>query len=401
MLKKAVALLRGGVRVRVECAFAERVLNICAARGIPLQDLQWLGETTLCFAVARRDYRALRRALDALNAEMRVERVSGAPFFLARFRRRYALLAGLGLCVLILGINACFIWDLQVSGNDTVPAEKILRVLAKNGVRPGTFAFSVHSQELCNRALLELPELCWLTVNVRGCRAHVLVKERIPRPEIVNESTPTNVVARRDALITQVRALDGEARVLRGSTVHRGQLLISGIVDTKGTETPSIPCRFLAGKGEVWGRTWYELSVKIPLTVLQKQYTGERWERYALIWGRKRIKLYGKDSSNIGVNCDKIIYRNKWTLPGGFALPVAWERERYLAYETVPLRRERDEALSLGETALREYLLAQLGADGSVSTAHCSSAVQGDWLLVTLSAECLEQVGQEVPIPVG
>ena len=141
--------------------------------------------------------------------------------------------------------------------------------------------------------------------------------------------------------------------------------------------------------------------MKIPLSVPQKRYTGERRERYALIWGGKRIKIYGKDSSNIGVNCDKITYRNKWTLPGGFALPVAWEREQYLAYETVPVRRERDEALSIGEAALREYLLAQLGAGGSVSTERCSSAVQGDWLLVTLSAECLEQIGQEVPIPVG
>ena len=27
-----------------------------------------------------------------------------------------------------------------------------------------------------------------------------------------------------------------------------------------------------------------------------------------------------------------------------------------------------------------------------------ASAVQGDWLLVTLSAECLEQIGETVPI---
>ena len=64
-------------------------------------------------------------------------------------------------------------------------------------------------------------------------------------------------------------------------------------------------------------------------------------------------------------------------------------------------RRSRDEAQSQGEAVLQEYLLAQIGADGSVKSARCASAVQGDWLLVTLSAECLEQIGQEVPIPVG
>ena len=401
MMKRAVALLRGSLRVRVTCKYPERVLNICAARGIALRAPEWLSETELSFEIARRDERALRRALDNLGAAVRVERTAGVPFFLGRLRRRYALLIGLGLCVLILGINACFIWDFQVSGNKTVPAEKILRVLAKNNVHRGTFVFSVHSQELCNRALLDLPELCWLTVNVRGCRAHVLVRERVPKPEIVNESAPTNVIARRDALVTEVRALDGEAQVLRGSTVRRGQLLISGVVDTKGTDAPSIPSRFLAGKGEVWGRTWYELSVKIPLTVPVKRYTGEETHRCALLWGEKRIKLYRKDSSNVGGNCDKINHQRKWTLPGGSALPVTWERETLLPYETVLTRRSRDEAQSQGEAVLQEYLLAQIGADGSVKSARCASAVQGDWLLVTLSAECLEQIGQEVPIPVG
>jgi similar to stage IV sporulation protein len=103
----------------------------------------------------------------------------------------------------------------------------------------------------------------------------------------------------------------------------------------------------------------------------------------------------------VGGNCDKINHQRKWTLPGGSALPVTWERETLLPYETVLTRRSRDEAQSQGEAVLQEYLLAQIGADGSVKSARCASAVQGDWLLVTLSAECLEQIGQEVPIPVG
>ena len=37
-------------------------------------------------------------------------------------------------------------------------------------------------------------------------------------------------------------------------------------------------------------------------------------------------------------------------------------------------------------------------ADGAVTATRVASAVQGDWLLVTLSAECLEQIGETVPI---
>ena len=63
--------------------------------------------------------------------------------------------------------NSFFIWDFEVSGSETVPAEKILRVLEKQGLRRGSFAYSFRPQDICNRALPELPELAWLTVNVR------------------------------------------------------------------------------------------------------------------------------------------------------------------------------------------------------------------------------------------
>lgn len=400
MLKKTVNLLRGSVRVRVESAWPERILNLCSARHIELREPRWHSANELSFSVARRDVRAFRQAIANTDAQWEIERREGAPYFLGRFRRRHALLAGLAAFAALLIVNSLFIWDFDVSGNDTVPTEKILRVLAKNDVHRGTFAHSFRSQDLCNHALLDLPELSWLTVNVRGCRAYVVVRERETVPEIVNERQAANVVAKRSALVTRVLALDGRAMVQKGTVVQAGQLLISGVVETGGAENPSVDTRFLAGRGEVWGRTWRELSVKIPLAYEAKNYTGDRFRQNALLWGEKRLKIQ-KDSSNIGVNCDKIIHQTKGTLAGGFALPVTWETETYLPYETVTVTRTREEAEAIGRAVLREHLAALLGADGSVTEETFTSALQGKVLLVTMSAECLEQIGEEVPIPVN
>ena len=90
MLKRAVKLLRGSVRVRAQSAYPERVLNLCSARGIEFWDVRWLSAAELSLCVARRDLRALRRAAEGIGADLTVERAEGAPFFLARFRRRYA-----------------------------------------------------------------------------------------------------------------------------------------------------------------------------------------------------------------------------------------------------------------------------------------------------------------------
>lgn len=401
MYRKTVSLLRGELRVRVRSAFPERVFNVCAARGIPFRDPAFLGAEELALSIDRRDWGRLRAACADLGAEAHVERAAGVPFAVGRLRRRAALLLGAALCALLLAVNACFIWDLQVEGNVSVPRERILRVLAEHGVRRGAFAYGIRQRDLCNRALPELPELAWLTVNTRGCRATVIVRERVPKPEIVNETAPTNVIAARDALVTEVRALDGEARVLPGTVVRRGQLLISGVVETKGVTAPSVGTRFLAGKGEVWGRTWRELSIRVPLTVERLTPSGAAKRSHALLWGEKRIKFPGKETSNLSAGYDKIISRKQWALPGGFVLPVTWVTETRTPCAAAVVKRTREEAEAIGRTALERALRAQLGADGEVVSQRVASSARDGWLLVTLSAECREQIGEVVPIPMG
>jgi similar to stage IV sporulation protein len=401
MLKKAVKLLRGSVCVRAKSAYPERMLNLCSARGIEFWDVRWIDDTALSFCVARGDLRALRRAAEGCGAELSIERTAGTPFFFARLRRRHALFAGGILCAALLLVNSLFIWDFEVTGNETVPTETILHALREHGVHRGTFIYSFRSQDICNRVLPELKDLCWVAVNVRGCKAYVQVRERVRAPERVNESEPTNVIAAKPGLITKVRALDGEKRVLPGTSVQQGQLLIAGVVDTGGTEKPSVTTRFLAGKGEVWARTWYDLTVRVPLTYEKKVYTGKEKRSHTLIWGENRLKIGAKGSSICNVDCDKIKNQTQWTLFGLFALPVTWETETLLPYELEITPRSRADAEAQGKDMLETYLTALLGETGSVTQRRFSTAVEGDTLVVTLSAECEEQIGKEVPIAVS
>lgn len=401
MLKKAVKLLRGSVCVRAKSAYPERMLNLCSARGIEFWDIRWIDDTALSFCVARGDLRALRRAAEGCGAEVSIERTAGTPFFFARLRRRHALFAGGILCAALLLVNSLFIWDFEVTGNETVPTETILHALREHGVHRGTFIYSFRSQDICNRVLPELKDLCWVAVNVRGCKAYVQVRERVRAPERVNESEPTNIIAAKPGLITKVRALDGEKRVLPGTSVQQGQLLIAGVVDTGGTEKPSVTTRFLAGKGEVWARTWYDLTVRVPLTYEKKVYTGKEKRSHTLIWGENRLKIGAKGSSICNADCDKIKNQTQWTLFGLFALPVTWETETLLPYELEVTPRSRADAEAQGKDVLETYLAALLGETGSVTQRRFSTAVEGDTLVVTLSTECEEQIGKEVPIAVS
>ena len=72
------------------------------------------------------------------------------------------------------------------------------------------------------------------------------------------------------------------------------------------------------------------------------------------------------------------------------------ERLRFLSPAADTLAAE--EAQRRGEAALRGYLAALVEGRGRVSSAICSSRERDGVLTVTLTAECREEIGRQVPI---
>ncbi len=392
MLQRITNLLKGQVTAHVESGFPERVLNLCAEYGVRFWGLAWESPTAFRFTMDRQEYQRLRRLTRRLDCDLTVLESRGVPVFLGRLRHRYALVAGLVVCSLTLVWASFFIWDFRIEGNERISETEILRALEKNGVGLGTYGYAVNSPILRNDMLLDVPELSYIAVNVRGCRAYVQVRERVHPPEILDKKQTGNTIAVKDALVTEIQPWMGEKQVLPGTTVTTGQLLISGVV-----ENDINGARCTRGMGRVMGETWYELRCKVPLTVSRKVYTGEEKRRRALLLGKKRIDLYF-NSSNLGDTCDKITNWDQWTLPGDVALPVTVATTTLKPYQLVEERRTKEEALGLAEKVLKERLAGYM-EEGRILKTSLDSCVQGDMLLVTLHADCEEEIGkfQELP----
>ena len=394
MYRKVLNYLRGQVTVEVESAAPERVLNLCAAHGIPFWGLTWLSELRLRAAIDRAELPRLRQVLAQTDAVLTVVRTEGAPEVWRQYRRRYVLLAAAGLLMLMMALGSTHIWAFQVTGNDTVPTETILRTLEKYGVALGARS-RIRQEELRNHVLLELPDVVWLTVNMRGCTAHVQVVERQRPPHLYTDGEITNVVAARDGLVTSVQALDGEAQVMAGSTVTAGQVLISGVVDSDRRGY-----RLLHGMGQVWARTWYELSVSVPRTVREKGEETEAVTHLAVDVGRNRIKIYGKGSMT-GPDCDKMTLYHQARLPFGLTLPVTLVTERTVRYAAEETERSPEEARAEGEAQLMAQLRTVLAQrDGNLLHHRFDAVRQGTRLVVTLHAECEEQIGVSSPLDI-
>ena len=186
-------------------------------------------------------------------------------------------------------IGSFFIWDIEIEGNQTVSDERIMRALEAEGITYGIFGLGIHPETLKNHILLEIPELSWLTVNVNGFRATVIVRERALPPPIRDEHTNANIIAEKDGLITKVQLFGGHAAVAKDETVTKGQLLISGVadMDTRGAY-------LTRGEGKVYARTWYDLTAKSTENNSGKILYRTGKEKFCTGLGETTYKNYAK-----------------------------------------------------------------------------------------------------------
>ncbi len=379
--------LRGWARVELACRYSERAVNICARNHVEFWDLKRTPEGAAQMSVSLPGYVKLRQVARETGAfTVKIVRRSGAPFFLWRLRRRYVLLAGLLLCVLLTGLSSVFIWQIDVTGNQDVPSSKILAALKGEGVDIGKCVLNITEQRVADRILLQIPELSFITLNNHGSRLEVIVREKRPVPELYDPDIPTAVFARKAGIITETTVLEGWRTAEPGDTVDVGDRLIASWV-------PLGAGRLTHASGSVWARTWYEMSMEMPLKVSRKTYTGERSKRLFLLFGGKRINLYFL-GGNPYAGCDKITVYKKLTLPGGTVLPLTVARDTFEEYTLRTEEVSPEEAERVLSARLTGLLEEQIGQGWVVSRDFETRAEDG-LVTVTLRAECVEEIGLE------
>lgn len=381
----------GRVTVTVSGAFPEGLLNECAAAGVEIISAVPVDDFTLSLTVPYRRLKLLRRLAERSMCTLSGEQEAGALSTGKRLRRRTVPIMLLLALVLLLFWSRAYIWEIEVTGNETVPTGEILDVLEQCGVGIGSFWPAFTSDNIRSEALVKLPDLAWLTVNVYGSRAQVIVRERIEKPEMIDNDEPVDILAKKDGFIINVQALGGEALVKAGQAVTEGQTLISGAV---GSAYSGI--RTVHAYGDVTARTYYELTAVSPAMEQEKVYTGAEKSRWALVIGGSRVNFYG-NSSIPDSDCDKIYSEYKLGIKGLFSLPVSLVKEISRFYETAEAETDAYQVRLMLEQKLHQRLLEEIGGGKIISESYTRSE-SGGIISVCLRAECEESIGVSRPM---
>lgn len=387
--------LLGTAAVRVVGVETETFLNLCARDGIRLAKIVRTEPFVLDIVVSLWQLARVRHLAERAQCTVQVQRCRGAVVFLWRLRRRYGLLAGAVLFLILSVVGGQVILTVEVTGNETVSSEEIISQLRLCGVSVGTWGPGIAIRDVENRMLLAMDELSFFSLNRSGIRAEVIVREKgLDPPETRQEDIPTQVISAADGIITHIEAWQGDPEYMEGDAVQKGDILISGYLRLDApTHEEIIPgIRLVHAEGRILARTWHTLTASLPLTAEVKQYTGEHFTRSSLSIMGKRLKFY----KNSGVPYEKYdiitTYAAHIPVPGQ-TLPVVWMQETYREYTLTPQTLDPEAA----EALLQRALLAALEADmeeGEVLQTAFSVQQTDQALTVTLRAQCTEQIGR-------
>ena len=250
------------LRLRVEGAYPERLLQRCLIQGARFARVRRSGSRTLILDTDARSAEIVLALCKRYGLNHRVLRHGGLSALLRGMRNRWTLALGLILCAALCWGFLSRIWIIDVAFTGSMPGSEatLRRCIAEEGVRPGMVASAVDAERLQKRLLAEAGDYSFIGVRVQGIRLLVEASPEVPAPQLYEIDRARDLVAKQDGVVESVTVHSGEASVRPGDTVRMGQTLIRGEEERSKEETNPV-----AALGEVIARCWYEGSAQAPL----------------------------------------------------------------------------------------------------------------------------------------
>ena len=339
----------GAVTVCVDYDNVTSLLNLCMLYSIPYSDFCAKPDgVTMTFRIPA--YKRLKKEAEARGKCYSVEKKSGLPFFLYRYKYRFGLFFGIVCSLMLVFLSHRFIWDISVTGNKTLTSSEVRDVLAGHGFSVGQYIPSVDTDRIENKILIDSDRISWISINIIGTVAEVQIREReLPESQSV-VTKPANLVAKKDGIIEEVRIFRGNTMVGAGKYVKKGELLVSGLFDST-----QVGFRYTRASGEVYARTVEEFYIEIPYEYEAKRYTGEEYCNKYLNFFDYSMNI-SKKCGNEGALYDKIEIVENCSLFGSIETPFYKRTERFLEYETAVAHRSAEEAEELAYFELENRL---------------------------------------------
>jgi len=401
MQSPVLTWLRGSVRIRIVVgkkregdaarSSIESFLNKALSDNLSIWDIRVLSEGAAECSILLRDFFRLRVPMRRTGCVARIEARSGLPFALGKLARRKLFISGILMFLVALYLLSSLLWQVSVVGNNKIPTHVILEAAAKQGIHRFQWKFMLdRPAELSRNLQTALPDAAWIGVEMEGTHLTIRVVE-YSQPDAKPLASPRNLIAAKNAVISQIWAEKGRPLVKQNAYVRKGDVLISGYI---GDEQHG---QVVVAQGTIKGLVWYKSSIESPLIRYQNVQTGDSKQRGYLVIGSRALQLTGYgdvpfEQHETIVTRSALQWRN-WTLP------IGWMSEKLMDVKRVEQSLTTVQAKEIGLARAREELLKQAGPDARiVSEKILHEGTESGKVYMEVHFEVEESIAQEQPI---
>lgn len=253
----------------IETSQPERILNRFKEYRIAGAGIKF-SKYILTGTISRRNKKYIEEICKEENVLVKFKEQVGAHYIIMRYKKRYGIFAGLILCLALCFIMSNFVFYIEITGTKEIPSDKIMYSLKENGISAGKFIPNLDFLSAERTIEQQYDKIAWISIRNFGGRIVADIDETEPPPDILPENIPCNIVASRDAQITEVRVLNGLLIPLVGDAVRKGDMLVSGTMENLHGET-----RVVRALGSIKGVYQEKQVFSQPLHTIENVPTGE------------------------------------------------------------------------------------------------------------------------------
>ena len=249
--------LTGFVNITVQGFFIERFMNNCLSNKIFLWKIKRKDSSTLTANISINQFKKLHKIINKSKCKIKLNSKHGFPIMLYKYRKRKIFLITIVLIISAIIILSKFIWNIEIISLGDINKEDLAIQLEIEGLKIGKIKSKINTNSVINNIRLKRNDISWMSIDIKGTNVIVNVVKASEKPDIIDESINTNIVANKKAIITKITADNGTAQVKVGDMVENGDILIGGYMEGKYTGK-----RNIRAKGEVLGKVWYTKKIE-------------------------------------------------------------------------------------------------------------------------------------------
>ncbi len=343
------------------------------------------------FRVSINGFKLLRPIAKKTKCRVRIVAKRGLPFILNKYRKRKTFIAGALIFLALLYTMTSFIWSIDITGNETLDNQLILDTLKENGIAAGTLKFGLDTRKAVSDIMLDMKELSWISLELKGTRLKVEIRERDPVPTVIPQNDPCSILASKDGLVSRIIVKEGIETVNVGDTVKKGQEVISGRIPVKNEKDVF---RLVHAIGTVEARTWYEEVCPVETEIIEESRSGRNYKNYSLVLFSSRINLFHRKSNYEFYDKDEL--RKILTIGNDLVFPFEVIIDRYFEITPMTVEIDEEDARSDAEDKAYNSLLEVIPEDASIVRNKTEFETdQSGGTIARVTIECLEEIGVE------